>query len=273
MSRLCELDKTFNVYESSVGIWRTSTAEDWETYEAIRMMMVRDGFSFHQDPHTKKYYRSIARMHHCGNKGDLHFFSKICGRHIEIEFYEDVIRDNKNGGRYHFDKLAKMPYLRRLKALLALRKITAFLTTAGYTDQSKRYSNDALENVMQRRKEIMNFQRANFYEGPREAYNATDADGRMLADGQVRYFWTSNGRLGRGVVYHNLNNMWWVVCNGTHFTNQASFRLFQWGPEMGRKRQASQNQIEHHLAKLVKAEKYESAIVLRNQLRATAATA
>lgn len=40
----------------------------------------------------------------------------------------------------------------------------------------------------------------------------------------------------RGTVYHNINNMWWVVINDFSYTNNACFELFNIDTEENRQR-------------------------------------
>jgi len=263
-----EIDKTFSVHDSTVNIWRSSAIEDWDVYEAIRMSMVRRGFSFHQDPQIKKHFRRIANSHHHGVKRNLHFHSSLSGRHTEFIFYEDVIRDNPNGGRYHFDKLAKMPYLLRKSAELEIGKICKLLVSTGFTDQTEPTLGKftAPEMVAFHQRELSDFQGSDFYARERSHYNITDADGRTLHDGETRHFWDFNGHIARGVVHYHINNMWFVVINRDAYTAVANFNLFTWRPEMGRKRKASERVIKNHLDRLVKKMRFESAIVLRDKL-------
>jgi hypothetical protein len=62
--------------------------------------------------------------------------------------------------------------------------------------------------------------------------NAVDRDGKVIKNGQVKYFrhyWS--GRLMRGEAIYNINNMWWVVMNETSATNIAAYELFDPTPE------------------------------------------
>lgn len=57
-------------------------------------------------------------------------------------------------------------------------------------------------------------------------FNNTDKKGRTLLPGQTKYFYDSKGHLNRGIVYYNINNMWFVVLNDREYTNMACFDLF-----------------------------------------------
>lgn len=267
-----EIDKTYNIYDGTIGIWRVNVNDEVrETYDEIRMMMMNDGWTFHQDPKIKKHYPSIADTHHAGRKQDVHFLSSITGRHIEFKFYEDVIRDNQYGGQYTHNKLKSMPYLLRLKVQVAINDIVAYLRPLGYTDNSRNYPEDGLAAIMKHRAELEEFQGKDFYRRERSSYNCTDANGVEMFDGDVRYFWTYTGRIQRGIVYRNINNMWWVHTGPFSYSNQANFSLFTWKACMGSRRKFTDVGIEKKLREqldaAIKSENFERAIVLRNLLK------
>ena len=271
-----EFDKTYYIYDGTIGIWREHVDERVrETYDEIRMMMMNDGWSFHQDPEIKKRYKLISDDHHAGHKRGICFLSSINGRHIEFKFYEPVIRDNPNGGQYTYAKMKKMPYLLRLKVQVALNKIVAYLAANGYVDHSKTYPEDGLAAIMKHRQELCDFKGKDFYQRERQSYNVIDADGKEMFDGDVRYFWTYSGSLHRGVVYRNINNMWWVHTGPYSYQNIANFKLFTWTPAMGRRRRLQPDQVEQRLndelGKAVKQQKFERAIVLRDLIGRKAA--
>lgn len=59
-----------------------------------------------------------------------------------------------------------------------------------------------------------------------EKYNSTDRDKNVIHDGDIKYYRGWDGYLRRGKVYHNINNMWWVIVNKYEWNNIASFELF-----------------------------------------------
>jgi hypothetical protein len=110
-------DKTYRIYDSTVNIRsevpRSQTdfmVHDKDLVNSMKRTMKKAGYSFRQDVTVAK---CIRRGYFAGSKDDVHFHAEAACSGLMIEFYEDVIRDNKCGGRYHFDKMAKMPYLRR----------------------------------------------------------------------------------------------------------------------------------------------------------------
>ncbi len=54
-------------------------------------------------------------------------------------------------------------------------------------------------------------------------YASDDRDGKLLRNGQVKTFPDYNGRIRKGRIYHNINNMWWVIAGNGEVFNRASF--------------------------------------------------
>ena len=57
-------------------------------------------------------------------------------------------------------------------------------------------------------------------------YNSKDMDGNVLHGGDVRYAYGYDHKIIRGVVAHNINNMWWLKCSDGKVRNIACFELF-----------------------------------------------
>lgn len=111
-----------------------------------------------------------------------------------------------------------------------------------------------------------------------DEYGNKDRDGARLSDGVVRYYRDHHGHLRRGVVRHNINNMWWVVESRDRFTNKAAFELFTFDPARDRlrrdMRELALSRVEGALKRAVKAEHFERAATLRdvrNRMTAEAA--
>lgn len=263
-------ERTFYFHDSSVSVWGTkpdpkSTSflgGDWKAYTAVRDLLKRQGYTIGVDPETKARYKRIWRYHHAGQRKDVLFCSNIYPAGFEFKFYEDVIRDNRNGGKYHFDKMQKAPYLWRLSVELIHRKISALLEKRGFRNGTSQPPATALEAVEKRQKGWMESHPYIFKEPP-HSYNATDEDGALLLGGEVRCFRTRNGHLSRGIVWRGANNCWDLVLNRTEWTNEATFRLFTYDPKK-HERKVSVDPLVNISRAL------ERAVQARNYLRAAA---
>ncbi len=276
--------KSFHRYDANISIWnRTPTGpvlnkdQDMETYEGIRMLLVRAGFTFHQDPHIKKHYRSIAAYHHCGERGDMAYTSAISGMHTELRFFEPTRANNPNGAQYDSDRLERMSYLGKQRFFLLYRKIGDLLRERAFECTDDPPAVDGLDWLRQRRAKDFSGRWAEtgnreWIEGPIPAYNRTDADGRLMSEGDVRYGRDYDGHLVRGRVYYALNHMWLLVAeNGACLSNHHSGAYFSWKLGLKRRYVNPKPPLERELKAAVAAQNFEKAIILRDALRKLAA--
>lgn len=193
-----------------------------------------------------KQEAGIRRDYYIGRRGDLELYAHRYPAGFEIMFFQNVVIENKNGGRYDFDKFQKMPYIIRLRFMKYRDKIIALLKSVeDLKDESKADPRLAEEWIKARyveewhhEQKDMNFLLSDLYGQTQEPYNGRDRDKKTLHNGDVKYFRHWNGRLYRGRVYHNINNMWWVILDRFTVQNMASFELFDLTPEDNRRRQA-----------------------------------
>ena len=82
-----------------------------------------------------------------------------------------------------------------------------------------------------------------------EPYNGLDRDRKTIRNGEIKYFRGRDGYLYRGRVYHDLNNMWWVITDKYTAKRAAAFELFDLGPNDKRGRLAPLRIPPEYLAK------------------------
>lgn len=235
-----ENKKVFHDTVSSNGTYigvRVPSETSHPTLESIFRMMRKRGWFIQTDQRVLKDYPTIAKDYFEGRKGDLFFESHRYPTGFEIEFYQDKNTINKNGGRYDFSKLKLMPYLIRCSFLVELNYIKELLLDEDYIDNSEPVIKTSYEKIMHRIKSCWHYKDGKElpeYDLPE--YNCTDKDGKRIRNGQVKYFRDHKGRLQKGTVYHNINNMWWTIINKYEYTNIADFELFDLDSEENRAR-------------------------------------
>lgn len=210
------------------------------------------GFEIQTDQEVLKKYSTLVATHWEGCKGDLLFKSRIYPAGFELEFYQEVNTKNRNGGYYDFDKYEMMPYLVKCEFNIIRKKIKELLDQEGFVDESEPDFKYAYDNVMHRIKSCCHYKEGKElpeYEIP--SYNAKDKNDKQIYNGQVKYFRGRKGRLMRGTVYHNINNMWWVILNDKEFTNEAAFHLFDLEDEEDKSRRIYSRKMPYR----IKAEK------------------
>ena len=211
--------------------------DKWSHYPILHRVlnfMATRGFEIGRDPRIQKNYKCLNKDNWYGKKGDLEFKAERYPRGFRIQFYQNINYQNKMGGYYDFDKFNKMLYILKLMFINETNKIAEFLKELGVTNKTKPEYKFAEDKIKQRYvgewhhpQKDMNFDLSDL-DGItcEESYNNTDRDEKTIYNGEIKCFRDWNGRLSRGKVYHNINNMWWVILNDKEYTNIADFQLF-----------------------------------------------
>lgn len=220
----------------------------WSHYPILHRVlnfMKERGFEIGRDPKIMKYYKCLNKDHWYGKKKGLEFKADRYPRGWKIEFYQNINVENSNGGEYDFDKFDKAPYLIKLLWINETNHIARFIEhivpdVICNSDKDYKLAEDKIKKNFQSHfdNEItMDFDLSKldglegdsqYRRNKKYTYNCKDKDGHILVNGTIKYFrdgWS--GRLQRGKIYHNINNMWWVILNDTEYDNVADFELFE----------------------------------------------
>jgi len=208
-------------------------------HRILNFMEVR-GFKVGRDPHYEEHYKIISKNHWYGRKGDLEFKAERYPVGWKIDFFQNIVFENKAGGYYDFDKYEKMPYMIKLIFQNEARHIKEFLEGLGCVDISNeeyKLASDKIkfsyiDSCHYPQKSMDEFELSDLNgQTDNYSYNREDRDKKIIYNGEIKYFRDWNGRLSRGIVYRNLNNMWWVITNKYERRNVADFELFDPTPE------------------------------------------
>jgi len=101
--------------------------------------------------------------------------------------------------------------------------------------------------------------------------NYIDSDGKRIVCGSIKYFYDyyKGKRLCRGIAYHNINNMWWIVTPDGNRRNIASFELFDYEGQSRRKELTKEqkiNRLESELKKYETKKNYIRCISINKQI-------
>ena len=94
------------------------------TLHRLFNMLRAEGFTIENDSEVAKCIRAD---YYIGCRDELEFYANRGPNGFEITFFQNVVFENRNGGRYDFDKFQKMPYMIRLRFIKYRNKIIAFL--------------------------------------------------------------------------------------------------------------------------------------------------
>lgn len=245
-------------------------------YRLLNFMKLR-GFEIGRNPKIKKYYKCLNKDNWYGRKGNLEFEASRYPAGFKFEFYQNINFKNPNGGKYDSDKFKKMSYLIKLLWINETKKMGKFLESLGVennTDPEYKFTKDIIKRdfveCWHHPQKDMNFNLRDLDGTTCEgSYNNTDRDKKTIYNGQMKYFrdyW--NGRLMRGKVYHNINNMWWVILNDTEYDNIADFELFDPTEEDFKiRRKVKDRKPKEYIDKLKAMEKLSNKELLRELKR------
>lgn len=241
-------------------------------YRLLNFMKDR-GFEVTRDPEVAKRYKRISKDYFYGKKDNLEFKANRYPAGFEIQFFQNINFENQNGGEFDFDKFDKMPYMIKLIFLNETNHIRNFFIELGVEEDSEKIYKLAEEKIKHRyveswhhSQEDMEFKLSDLDSQTCDGYrNNIDRDGKVILNGQIKYFrhW-KNGRLCRGKVYTNINNMWWVILSDTEYTNIASFDLFDATSEDFKiRRKKKDRKPKIYFEKIENMKKYSNKELLR----------
>lgn len=203
----------------------------------------------------------IRKDYYYGRYNELEFKAHRYPAGFEITFYQNIIHENPHGGYYDFDKYEKMPYLQKLIFRKIISKLKIFLESSGICDGTEPLLRTSEEKIKydfvkswHHKQSDMNFNLSDLNGITSEKYNNKDRDKKTIYNGQIKYFRDYKGYLMRGTVYHNINNMWWVIINKHQYKNIADFQLFDLTEEDKRGRLAVSKQPKSYLDRKAKLE-------------------
>ncbi|WP_439398457.1 hypothetical protein ACRQ5Q_14415 [Bradyrhizobium sp. PMVTL-01] len=265
---------TINIHDSHLGIWQDDARDSSfrsDIYAPLIRNMRSRGWSIKRDRKVHQHYRSISQDHRLGARGSLRCVIEITGRVVKVEFWSTLSpQDNRNGRRYDFDKLGRMPYMDRLRVELEFKRIMRWLETLAPVTvkrQSERHLTP-IQRIEKGYAESCNTDKA--LGRPKCDYdsNRRSHDGALLTQGQTVWLADRKGRITRGVTYYNLNSMWWVIaggqlfnesCDSLHVTPPTDLRIKQ-------NERTRRNSLEKELAIAVQRMHFQRAEVLKRVL-------
>jgi len=227
--------------------------DDWHHYglfhRVANMLCNECGFEPSDKPYpelTVKSFPTLWPDYRWGGNKHLRFEGNKYPAGFKFEFwYQDSRIGNSVGGAYDITQGAYATNIERLVFKRAAIKFRALLLSLGYEETGVEESLKGRKMVMWKINEDPGRHWGKWEKYKNEPYhvrhNAVDRDGKLVENGQVKYFRGRDGRLRRGEVYHNINNMWWVVLNDSEYTNEACFHLFDATPEDFAKRRVARD--------------------------------
>lgn len=233
-----------NNSEKAFQKFKIKTFPHYTFYLSVLRKLSQIGFKIIKNPRIEKDYKILSVYNRYGKWRDLEVEIEIYPNGFKFEFYQNLNTGDRaaGDGMYCFDKYSLMTYLIKKQFEYTVREIKKFIEsrreiTFSSGDRPVNSTEEIIQHTQQRHFAPKNqIQELADIESYMTSYdfncNSTDRDKKTIKCGEVKYFRDyRTGRLYRGLAYHNINNMWWIIINKFDCRNVASFELFNPNPE------------------------------------------
>lgn len=235
----------------------------YRTWLSIIRFLKRRGFKVGENETYKQDYKVLSKYHKIGFKKEVALLAEIGANSITVEFgniqnlWENqtmAFWDNPND-----DRFTKLNYLQGVAVKLEIKKLIDFckrfdlklitededLSPEDFIIKGLRLNKHVHGNV-----ECLNDIKLSITpDSYNWKHNSNDKDKKKITCGELKYFYDSRTRrLSCGIVWHNINNMWWVIFGG-RLRNVSSYELFDLKEGMPRRKLADKGYIEGLLKK------------------------
>ena len=212
----------------------------YKIFQQAKKLLENKGFKFFIDRKFEKEYSCLIKSHSWAIKERLRLEMEIYPAGFKIEFYQNVNHKNPCGGKYDFDKYKRMPKRHKLMFNAIAKYLIGNLCkefNLKFYDQSEiRFPRLTAEQVIIKHIQECSFDRcnqtklsqtANFMEEYDFKSNSNSGVGDKLKCGEIRKFKDYNGKISKGKIYHNINNMWWIIKSKYKYRNIGSFNILE----------------------------------------------
>ncbi|MEN9060039.1 hypothetical protein [Ponticoccus litoralis] len=182
------------LHDTSIGVWQDDPNDPTfraEIYSGLIRVMRDHGWAVHEDPNIRKHYRCLNPDHRLAAKGPLRASIEITGRAVKFEIWSANARQsNRNGRRYDFDKLDRMPFLDQKRFHLECIRLTDWLMERCEANVTRGRENGltADQRIAKAYAESWHSDKELYRPVCRIDGNRTSADGMLIEHGQIVWF-------------------------------------------------------------------------------------
>lgn len=234
------------------------------------------GYTQYKDEEWLKQFRSIQKYHKWASNGKVNFEADYYPAGGKLEFWATNRRYCINN---RYKGIEELPYLEHLRIKLLFKKIKEKWESMGAEEvlPNSPTFKYAYDEVAYRKYSSWHWRKEHstsdifdqqYTNGDEPAsYNCRSREGEEpLRNGQIKYFYTYNGKLSRGFITHNINNMWWVITDNYSFYNKSSGELFDFKSlKETPVRKVDSYKIKKHLTKAIDAQDFLKAHYIKTQ--------
>jgi hypothetical protein len=268
---------TIDLYFGHCGKNFTLDVPHYNKWTSIIRFLKKRGFIVKENQSYKEHYNCLSKYHKIGFKKDVALLMEITPSSIKVEFghilnlwtgIAQAFWDNQNDDRYK-----KLNYLQSSAVKLELKKFLEFCQKFGLTLGKEDNELAPEEYIIKKEKDNPHVHgEINCLNDIKESLtnnnyncgsNSDDKNKKKIICGETKYFYDYNRRLSCGIAWHNINNMWWVIC-GNKLNNVASFNLFDYEKDLPRRKPVNQDFIDRLLRKYEVKKDYQKCLNIQN---------
>lgn len=263
------MENTIRVYQNTVHIkfskWGDNYSLNVPHYKKwinLISFLKRRGFSVKENQYYKKEYKCLSKYHKIGYKNGVVCLMEISSASIEVQFgnHQNLWHDMPQSmwSDSTDERYTQLSYLENKAVELEVYKTVQYFIKRGH-NYLKNDNEYTVEELIIRDNQInshIHGKNINSLDDIGKSitqdsydykYNSNDANKKKILCGDTKYYydWRTN-RLNKGIAYHHINNMWWVLsANNTIRRNIAAFELFDYNSELPKKKRDPRNIIKH----------------------------
>lgn len=238
---------------------------DWKS---LLNYFKKRGFKVSEIPHYIENYNCLSKYHRQAVKGNIIILLEIDATGFKIEVGDirnmfdskDHFKGDYNHGYFKPDYLGSLKIkneIFRLKNSFISRGFEYLPCDDELTEEQHIIEKEKINpHIHGKNINSLSDISAIVNEYP-DGHNNMDANKKRIVSGELKYFYDwKTKRLSCGIAIHNINNMWWVMINGTR-RNLASFELFDFNHDLPKRDQRKRVQkIQEKLSKMESEKKY-----------------
>ncbi|MFN3802617.1 hypothetical protein [Belliella pelovolcani] len=234
-------------------------------WDSIIRFLRKRGWKITENPSYKEHFNSISKYHKIGFKGEVTLLMEITPISIKIEFGN---KKNLSDSRAQifwqkedaFERYHQLTYLQEKAVEIEIFKTKSYCQKWCELEKcdnelsaiefilDKESRNTHIHGGAKSLDEIALYMESEYAEEYQSKHNLRDKNKNLIYCGETKFFIDyRTKRVFKGIVYHNINNMWWVLLPDGVLRNIACFELFDWNPAYANKRVLG----DHHQIKLL----------------------
>jgi hypothetical protein len=255
----------------------TMNVPHYNKWIAVIRFLKRRGWEISENPTYKEHYAILSQYHKIGYKGDVALLMEIGSNSIKVEFgnIKNLWAEMKQSfwSSSTDERTAKLTYMEAMRVKLEIYKLLQFCKKYNHEMikedaelSPEEYIINKLQNNTHIHGKVTSLNDIKLDITPDKydwKHNSNDKNQKKIICGETKCFYDYyTRRLSCGVAWHNINNMWWVICNGV-LRNIAACELFDFEQSLPRRKPLNQREVAQLLNKFEDKREYDRCVGIK----------